>query len=176
MRFENYLNEVKNMEKTMIGFGVDNNYFISLASKIKEILDKKGLSYEEVKEKHVTIAQIPGKYPKDNLIRDINKIKTNVTFKPKSLGIFKGIMVDNDFIVVEYSSSDKYKAIFNYIASKYNVRMFPGGIRIHISLFKIPRNSMEVSELESIKKLPKIQASSVELFNNKFSIEYKKEK
>ena len=177
MRLEKYINEKKMLSGTMIGFGVER-------SRIKNILDyvESWMKRYEIESKmntefHFTLAQITGKYRKDELVREMDKISANITFKPKQVSMLKGVNVKRDFIVLEYKSNNKYVNELKEIASKYEVRMF-GSIRPHISICNMEQNKMDKKLFDDIvysfPKLPLMKVENIELWNNKFEMEYAK--
>ena len=168
--------EAKKMDNTMIGFGISKRDFKRLSSYIKSWLIRYKIDYDEIKAPHFTIAQITGTYEKDELIREIHSIDSDITFKPKSLKIFRGKNIPKDFIVLEYKPNDEFVKLFKDIQSKYEVRYF-GSIKPHISLFTIEPNAMTdelFKDLEySLPKIPVVKPINKELFNKKFEVEYK---
>ena len=172
----NDISEVKNMSNTMIGFGIPKANLKKLSSYIKSWLIRYEIDYEEVKEPHFTIAQITGKYEKDELIREIHKIDKNMTFKPKGIKIFRGKTITKDFIVLEYKPNNEFVKIFKDLQSKYEVKYF-GSIKPHTSLFIIEPNVMTdelFSDLEySLPRIPSLRPINKELFNKKFEVEFK---
>ena len=179
MRLTRFINEVKMMDKTMIGFKIDPHSFTSIIKKISNILKNSNIHYEVIKDHHITIAQIVGKNPKDDIIREINTIK-GLKFKPKGISKIYGPIVKKDFIAIEYRINDKYINIFKEIAHKFDVRLFIGGPIPHISIIKAEPNLISdslfdviLSEIKS--KLPLAIPDSVVLFNKKFQIEFEKD-
>lgn len=176
MRLENYILQEKfNMKGTMIGYEVDRKAFDSLADQIGEVLRDNNISYELITKPHISIAQITGKYPKDELVREMNKIKP-MRFNPKGLTMFWGFNVKKWFVVAEYKARPEFTEKFKEIASKYEVRSFPGGMKPHTSLMMINQDVSEdiQNQIKALgRKLPKIKTRGVALFNNKFQIEYK---
>jgi hypothetical protein len=176
MKFNKFLFKTKKMSKTMIGFKIDNIYFKKIENFMKNILNNKNIKYEDIKEKHITIAQITGKYDKDDLVRDVNIIKTNIIFKPKGIEIFKGINTNYDYIVLEYKTNTKFLNIYKRLSAKYNIKTFDKGPRAHISILRIERDSnLSIKDLQQHIKFPTVRPSSIELFNSSFEVEYEKE-
>lgn len=176
MRLEQYINEKYKMQGTMIGFEIDKNAFKNLSDQIGEILRDNNIPYELITKPHITIAQISGKYPKDELVREMNKIKPLI-FNPKGITMFWGFNVKKWFVVAEYKARSDFTEKFKDISSKYEVRSFPGGMKPHTSLMMINEDIPEdlQKQIKALgKKLPKIKTKGVALFNNKFQVEYKK--
>jgi len=175
-RFESYIIESKNMSNTMIGFGIPKSKLKQLSSYIKSWLIRYKIDYDEVKEPHFTIAQITGKYEKDELIREMHKINMDMMFKPVGLRIFRGKTIAKDFIVLEYKPNNEFVKLFKDLQSKYEVKYF-GSIKPHTSLFTIKQNAMTdelFDDLDySLPKIPNLKPINKELFNKKFEIEYK---
>ena len=175
MRLKKYIIETKKLEKTMIGFNVDDTSIKNISHLISNILLENNISYETITKPHISIAQITGKYEKDELVRIINKIP-KVSFNPKSLTKFYGPNIKKDFIVIEYRQNDKYLEIFKDIAHKFDVRLFVGGMKPHVSLFMVEEGKLTDSIFDEIKKvakkLPKIKPRSVVLFNKKAQPEF----
>jgi len=175
-RFEQYLDEAKNMSNTMIGFGIEPNAFKRITSYIKSWLIRYKIDYEQVKEPHFSISQIVGTYSKDELIREIHKIDSNMNFKPKDLKIFRGKNIPKDFIVLEYKPNDKFVKAFKTLKGKYEVRDF-GSIKPHISLFTIEPGAMTDELFDDLKfslpKIPTVKPVKKALWNKKFKVEYK---
>lgn len=175
MRLYNYITEKYNMSGTMIGFEVDRNAFNSVSDEIGEILRDSNIPYELITKPHITIAQITGKYPKDELVREMNKIKP-VRFNPKGITLFWGFNVKKWFVVAEYKNRPEFTEKFKEISSKYEVRSFPGGMKPHTSLMMINEDIPEdiQNQIKALgRRLPKIKTRGVALFNNKFQVEYK---
>ncbi len=180
MKFFNYINEILSLEKTMIGFSIKTYSLSKVINHLKEILFNYNVrEYEIIKDPHITIAQITSKVPKDEIIREIDKIKINFEFKPKKLKVLHGKFVPFDFITIEYKKNDNFKNIFNLLSSKFDVIRFPGGNIPHVSLIKIPKNLISDNEFfETIEnlniKLPRIKPVSIVLYNKKYEVEYEK--
>ena len=176
MRLQQYINEKFNMTGVMIGYEVDKNAFKSLSDQIGEILRDNNIPYELIVKPHISIAQITGKYPKDELKREMDKIKP-VKFNPKGITMFWGFNVKKWFVVAEYKARPEFTKKFKELSEKYEVRSFPGGMKPHTSLMMINEDIPEdiQNQIKSLgKKLPKIKVRGVALFNNKFQVEFKK--
>jgi len=178
MRLNRYIDEAKYMEKIMIGFDFSNNMFKKITNQIGDILKENSIQYEEIKDKHISVVQIIGKYPKDDIIREINSVR-KIKFNPKELSKIYGPFVKKDFIVIEYKTHDEYIHIFKDIADKYDIRLFIGGPRPHISLMKTEPKLIPDKLFNFIKEnvdsvLPRILPSSISLFNKEARIDYTK--
>ena len=177
MRFNDYIEEAKMMKNTMIGFSVKGSSLSRLFKYIESWLVRYDIKHDKVKDPHFTIAQITGNYPKDELVREINNIQKDITFNPKRVRLFRGVNVPKDFIALEYKPNDKYVKLFKDISGEFEVRNFPE-IRPHISLFSVEKKGVSDLFFEDIKQnmpsLPKLKAEDVELWNNKFELEYTK--
>lgn len=177
MRLRYYLTEKKKLSNTMIGFEVDPGRFKRVSDYIESWLVRYDIKYERVKNKHFSIAQITGKYRKNDLTREVNSIDKNIKFKPRDIQIFRGKNVPKDFIVARYYPHPKFVQIFKEIASKFKVRYFDE-IAPHVSLFTIEQGKMSdkifKEMLFSIPQLPKVKPTGKDLFNRSFKVEYKK--
>lgn len=160
----------------MIGFGVNKHSFKQISDYIKSWLYRNDIKYEEIKSPHFSIAQIIGTYDKDDLVRYIYQIDDDISLNPKDIKIFRGRMVPNDFIVLEYKPHAKFVNAFKHIKSKYQVRDF-GSVKPHISLFKIQPNVMSdilfADMKQGLPKMPIVKPESKELFNDKFEVEFR---
>jgi hypothetical protein len=177
MRLEHYiLNEKYNMYGTMIGYEINRNVFKGVIKEISDLLQENKIGYDVIENPHITIAQITGKYAKDELKRDMDKIG-DLSFNPKGLTLFWGFNVKKWFVVAEYKVRQEFIDKFKELSEKYEVRTFPGGIKPHTSLVTI-NNDIPKDVLEKIrlfgKNLPKIRTEGVALFNNKFKMEYER--
>jgi len=177
MRLNNFIEESKMMKNTMVGFGVKTSNLSRLFKYIESWLVRYNIKYTQVKDPHFTIAQITGNYPKDELVREINNIQKNISFNPKRIRLFRGVNVPKDFIALEYKPNDKYVKLFKELSGEYEVREFPE-IRPHISLFSVEKEGVSDIFFEdmgrSMPPLPKLKAADIELWNNKFELEYTK--
>jgi len=177
MRFENYITEAKMMKNTMIGFGVQASRLTRLFKYIESWLIRYDIKHEQVKDPHFTIAQITGNYPKDDLVRQINDMHKDIIFNPKKVRLFRGVNVPKDFIALEYKPNTKYVELFKELSGEYEVREFPE-IRPHISLFSVEKKGVSDIFFEDMRRsmppLPKLKAEDIELWNNKFELEYTK--
>ena len=175
MKFKRFLIEAKMMTGTMIGLKLDQTQFKRVSDYIKSWFDRYDIDYKKTDHLHFTIAQIPGTYPKDDLIREMNKIVTNIKFNPKEITIFSGVNIKRDFIVLEYKPNFDFLENFNKIAERFEIRKF-GSVRPHISLFNVEQGSLDPKLFEDIKfslpRLPIVKSEGVELWNNKFQVEY----
>ena len=175
MKFKEYLDEAKIMKGSMIGFGVDKTRVKRLSSYIKSWLIRYKIDFDKVETPHISIAQIPSDYDKDELVRKVNDIKTGVSFNPKEIHIFRG--VEKDWIVIEYKANFKFIEAFQNVNADFNVKWF-GSIKPHVSLFSIEKDAMDDKlwheMLSALPPLPKVKAEKVELWNSKFKVEYMK--
>lgn len=174
MRLKEYITEKKWLKGTMIGFGVNPSDLTRVSKYVESWLIKNKIKYEKEKRPHFTIAQIPEKYPKDDLVREINTFDLNMRFKPVDLQVFYGTNVKKDFVVIEYKPNMKFLQYFNDIDSKFEIRKF-GSIKPHVSLFILEQGGMNGELLNDIKyslpQLPILKPTEIELWNNKFEIE-----
>ena len=178
MKFEEYLNEGKKMTGTMIGFGLSKNKLKSIIDYVESWMKRYEVDYEMTKNLHFTLAQITGKYEKDELIREIDKLsKGGIQFKPKGVSLFRGINIKRDFIVMEYKPNDKYINSFKEVAKELEIRKFES-VRPHVSICNIEQNKLDkklyVDMVFSFPKLPTMKAKEIELWNSKFAKEYKR--
>ena len=175
--FYNYINEKKMLKSTMIGFGLTKSNIEKISKYIESWLIKFNIKYEKITEHHVSIAQITDTIQKDEFVRLMNEInQKNYNFRPLKYTILKGRL--NDFIAIELDRTKEYIDLYNKIKSIYNVVEFKGGMKPHISLFKLDFNAIsdyDMAEiLKNVPKLNPISAKKLELWNNKFKIEYSK--
>lgn len=175
MRFEKYINEAKKLKGTMIGFGVNPSKLEEIYDYIENFLIRYNIDYTKQKNPHFSIAMIPGKYKKDELVREINKISKDIVFNPKGLSLFRGKNVKKDFITAEYKPNKYFIGVFKEISSKFETMKFEE-IRPHTSLFIVEQNSITdvfFKDMEyNIPKLPKLKPSAIELWNVKYEREY----
>ncbi|MFW6129854.1 MAG: hypothetical protein ACOC56_01645 [Atribacterota bacterium] len=179
MRLEQYLVELKKIERTMIGFSVNQSKLSNVYDHIKEIMFNHHIDrYEIIDDPHISIAQIPGKVEKDKLIRAVHSISKNVEFVPKKLKILEGKRVPFDFITIEYKKNNKFINDFNKIAEEFEVIKFPGGNIPHVSLFKLNKGQVSKDFIETIEelkiKIPYLKPTKVVMYNQRFELEYKK--
>lgn len=170
--------EAFKMSKTMIGFGFDGSKFNPLINHIKKILQEediwgfKDLTHQGI---HMSIAQITGRYEKDELKREMDKISKNVTFRPKGLELFWGPVVKRQFVVVEYRNHEYFKEVYERLADKFEVRKFKGGVRPHVSILSSKGDEISKDLWEHIRatapRPPKVKPIAIELFNQHAHIE-----
>jgi hypothetical protein len=174
MRLHRKLSEGKRLKGTMIGFGVDRNKVKRLQEYIGSWLDRYKIPNERVENPHISIAQIPDEEDKANLVRTVNNIKKGISFNPKEIHLFHGVV--KDFIVIEYKANMKFIDAFYEVSKDRPVKWF-GSIRPHVSLYSVEKNSIDnklwKEMLFSMPKLPKVKAENVELWNSKFEVEFK---
>lgn len=174
MKFSEYINEKKWLEGTMIGFKLDETKLKRIYDYIESWLIRYKIDYKKQDKPHFTIAQIPGEYSKDELIRSLNDLHLNIKFNPKGLTVFNGVNVPKDFIVLEYKANTEFVKAFKKVAAEYEVRKFPD-IRPHTSIFIIEQKSLPKNLLKDMKyslpKLPILKPKEITLWNNKFEIE-----
>jgi len=177
MKLKIFLDEAKNMDNTMIGFGIDKSSVKKIQDYIKSWLIKNKIKYKNIDSPHISIAQIPEKYPKDDLVRTINTIKKGIVFEPKDIILLKGKNGKDDYVVIEYKVNMDFINAFRKVEDDYVIRHF-SSIKPHISLFIIPTDSISSKTWEDIKysmpELQKIKAKEVELWNKNQEIEFKK--
>jgi len=176
MKLEKFLDEAKKMDNTMIGFGVNDISIKKLQKYIKSWLDKFKIKYDIVDKPHISIAQIPERYEKDELVRTVNTIKKGIIFTPKDLIIIKSKDGKTNYIVIEYNVNYDFIDAFKKIEDNYAVRYF-SSIKPHVSLVTIkddlPDNLWNDMRY-SMPPLQKVKAKEVELWNKDFEIEFKK--
>ena len=174
MKLKLYL-EAKKMGNTMIGFGVDKLKMKRLQNYIGSWLDRFNVSYDKIENPHISIAQIPDVEDKDSLVRTVQKISKGISFNPKQIHLFRGVV--KDFIAIEYKANDKFVNAFYDVSKDRPVKWF-GSIKPHTSLFSVEKGSIDdkmwKDMLYSMPKLPKVDAKKVELWNKKFEVEFKK--
>jgi len=175
MKFKNYLNEGKIMKGSMIGFGVDKSKVRRLQDYVGSWMKRYKIPSEKVANPHISIAQIPMDYDKDELVRKVQSISKGISFNPKEIHIFRG--VEKDWIVIEYKANFKFIEAFQEINQDFHVKWF-GSIKPHVSLYSIEKGAVDDKlwheMLYSLPKLPRVKAEKVELWNSNFEIEFKK--
>lgn len=175
MKFLNYLIEKKKLSSTMIGFGINDSDVKRQYDYIKDQLNKNKIRFDDVENKHISMAMIKEKVEKDELVRFINEISNkNLTFMFKDYTMLEGR--DWNFIVLEFKRSPQFLELFNKIDSKYDIVKFKDEIRPHSSLFKLKKGKLSFDMFNDIvKNAPKLKGvkpTKVELWNNKFDIEF----
>jgi len=88
MKFEKYINEAKPMKDIMIGFPIKETSIKRIRSYIKSFFIRNNITYEKVTDPHFTVVQITGTYEKDDIIREMNSLPSELTFNPDSRRIF----------------------------------------------------------------------------------------
>ena len=179
MKFKKYLNEIKWMNKTMLGYKVYLNDVKQISDIIKSFLDRKKIIYNQTMSPHITIAQIKGTYPKDKIVREMQILPSNFIMKPKKLKLLWGKNVKKWFITIEYTRSNEYKQAFKMVEDIFpDVVNFPGGMIPHVSLFSIEDKDFDLYIWNDIEQrnfsLPNIKLKEIQLFNNKFEVEFEK--
>lgn len=177
MRFKQYIIEKKWLKGTMLGFTINPNDIKRISNYIESWLKRFKIKYEKPEHYHFTIAMIPDKYPKDDLVRKLNDLKNlDIIFKPKDLQLFQGLNTPKDYIVLEYKPNMNFLKSFNEVADEFKVKRF-SNIRPHTSLFIIEKNSIDQNMMKDMKfsmpKIPTLKSKEVGLWNNKFEMETK---
>jgi len=177
MRLKKFLNELKVMEKTLIAFAVDNRKFKDLQSQIENLLKEYNINYKILTDNpHISVAQIVGKHPKDEIIRAMHKINL-VKFKPKELIKIYGSYTKKDYITIGYRANQVYQELFNKMREQFIVKLFPDGMKPHISLFSLVPNVLSNEIFQEIvkkigKSLPIIKPKDIVLFNKMHNVEF----
>lgn len=167
----------KKLQKTMIGYKVKYSDIEKLSEYIKSWLDRYNIPYKQNKDIHVTVAQIPGRYSKDKIIRTMQKLPSYITLSPKKLKLLYGQNVKKWFITIEYKKHEKYLLAHEKIKEQLpEVMVFPGGMKPHISLFTLDTSEVDPylwNEVTQRKpKIPKIKVTDLQLYNSKFAQEF----
>lgn len=173
MRYIKYLMDAKMMERTMIGLSIYKKPLTRLRKQIKSILDENNVDYEEVKDLHVTIAQIPGKYRKDELKRKMDEIAKRTSFKIRKVEPLWGQNVKKHFITLELAPNDVFIEMHNKVKEEFDIIIFPT-LKPHVSLF-IVNEKLQADVQNKLHQLTsgvRVTVSGITLFNNKFSIEF----
>jgi hypothetical protein len=176
MKLERYLTDGKKLEGTMIGYGIDEQPIKKLQKYISSWFIRHKVKHEIVDKPHISIAQIPERYEKDELVRTINTIKKGIIFDPKEVIILRGKDGKTNYIVIEYKVNFDFIDAFKKIDDNYAVRYF-SSIKPHISLVTIKGDipdNIWYDIMYSMPPLPKVKAKEVELWNKDFEIEFKK--
>lgn len=179
-RLKKYLNKDtgKKLQKTMIGYKVKYTDISKLSEYVKSWLDRYNIPYKQNKDVHVTVAQIPGKYSKDKIVRTMQNLPTNITLSPKKFKLLYGHNVKKWFITIEYKKHDKYLKAHETVKENLpEVMSFPGGMKPHISLFTLDVKEEVIYDIwneitQRDLKLPKIKVSDIQLYNSKFAQEF----
>jgi hypothetical protein len=176
MKLKQYLKEAKWLNKTMIGFKIDKSNLKRISDYIESWLKRYDVKYEKTKEPHFSIAQITSKEEKDELMRKMNELNTNISFSPKDLKVFHGANVNKDFIVLEYKPNKEFVDNFKKIEKDFKIRKFPE-IKPHVSLFNFEKGVLTDKLIDDMKyslpKIPKLTAKELGLWNDKFELEAK---
>ena len=177
MKLRKFLNEIKMMEQTLIAFAVDAKKFRDLQSRIEGLLKGYSISYNALtNDPHISVAQIVGRHPKDEIIRAMHKIGS-IKFKPKELTKLYGSYTKKDYITIEYRANQAYQELFNTVRETFMVKLFPDGMKPHISLFSLEPKILSDRVFKEIVKevgrsLPVIKPKDIVLFNKMHNLEF----
>lgn len=177
MRLKKFLNEVKMIEQTLIAFAIDGKKFKDLQSRIENLLKKYNIDYNLLThDPHISVAQIVGRHPKDEIIRAMHKIGL-IKFKPKELTKMYGSYTKKDYITIEYRANQAYQELFNSVREHFVVKLFPDGMKPHISLFSLEPRTLDDRIFKEIikeigKSLPVIKPKDIVLFNKLHNVEF----
>lgn len=175
MKLKHYLTEKKKLENAMIGYGIDDHIINPVIKHIKSWLVRYDISFEEIKEKHLTAAQILGTYDKDMLVRLTNDIDMDYVLTPKKIKILRGQRTPKDYIVIEYSARNEFVNSVKRISNELKTFKF-NKIIPHISLFVVDQNTVTDEFLEEMKNyipsLKKIRPKEIQIWNDKHEKEY----
>ena len=175
MKFEKYINEAKPMKDIMIGFPIKETSIKRIRSYIKSFFIRNNITYEKVTDPHFTVVQITGTYEKDDIIREMNSLPSELTFNPKGVRVFKSPRFKKDFWVLEYKPNNDFVKIFKELSEKYEIRKF-GEIKPHVSILTTPIEQVSPIMFNDIEKsmppLPKIKTKTLGLWNKNFSLDY----
>ena len=177
MRYYNYLNEAKYLQKTMLGYHIDYNQIKSTSLYIKSFFDRYNVKYNINTNPHLTIAQMTGKYEKDEIVRTMSELPVGFTMKAKKVKMLYGQFVKKYFVTIEYNRSVEYIYAHNLIRERFkDVKTFPGGMIPHVSLFNMEEKDIDPyiwNEIDQRKiNLPDISLNKIVLFNSKFLPEF----
>jgi len=175
MRLYDHLNEGKKLDNPMIGLGINSSDIRDISKYVKSWLIRYDIHFEEIKDYHLTISQILGRYDKDELARKIHDIEINYTMNPIGLKILRGKRVPKDFIVIAYSPADKFMRAVKEVSSEFKTFTFPK-LEPHISLFMVDQGKVTEQMMRDISKsapgLRRIKPIDVQLWNAKHEKEY----
>lgn len=177
MRLKKFLNDAKAIEQTLIAFAIDGKKFKDLQTQIEIILKEYNISYNIlINDPHISVAQIVGRHPKDEIIRTMHKIGS-IKFKPKELTKIYGSYTKKDYITVEYRANQVYQGLFNKVREQFLVKLFPEGMKPHISLFSLELNVLGDKVFQEIIKkvgrsLPVVKPKNIVLFNKMHNVEF----
>lgn len=177
MRFGNFINEGKWLQNPMIGFGIKSSDISEVQKWLKSELIQENIKYQEGDENHLSIAQIHGKYEKDELVRATHSISTKLQLVPVGLDILRGKRVPKDFIVITYKPNKEFVKDVEKLGDEFDTMKF-GTITPHVSLMMVKRGAISdelmKSLSESAPKLKTITPTEVQLWNIKHEKEYTK--
>lgn len=175
MRLNRYLTEAKKMDNPMIGYGIDASDIAKAKEYLISELTQENIKFQEIKDKHVTISQIIGRYDKDELVRMTNAIDEKVHLYPIGLKLLRGKKTPKDFIVIEYKPAEKFMKAVKEISDEFRTMKFPKVVP-HVSLFMVRRGAISDKLMESLDesapKLKRLSPSEIQLWNAKHEKEY----
>ena len=170
MRFLNYIQEDKMLDKTMIGYKVNLANIKPLQTSILDFCKHYKLSnFKTSFEPHISIAYITNNNDKSELIRTMHQLPKNFWFNPKELNVFLGKDKKTSYIVLELNKNKEFTEANKEIKDKFETSEFPGGMKPHISIGNIQNidDNLKNKFLSLKLILPKVKVESIDLYNDK---------
>lgn len=178
----------KELEGTLIAFGVNNKKLASLQEKILEKVSKIIDENRIIKEAnpHISVSFLTGSNSLVLLQKELDKICKKIPkFSVSKVSLFLGKRTDYDYICLQLQTPEYVKELTNQIYQETNTTPpeFKNGYISHITLFKIGKENLtkelrsKLSEtINSIfsSKVKKVTPDSVILFNNSTKVEIRK--
>lgn len=186
MRLKEYLNELKNISGTMIGYGLSERTLEPFVEYVRSWFDRYDIEYKEPMARHITIGQITSVHPKDEMVRIIDTIPIHTLFKPVGMTVFEGKMIPRDFFVIEYKPTKEFYEAHEILKNNFDIRIFGNRPKPHVSLFNVEKGSISPMLINDMMfhspNIPVLKPTRVELWNSrmdtddkmKFFIEYTK--
>lgn len=178
----------KELEGTLIAFGINNKKLSSLQEKIFEkvskIIDKNKIIKEA--NPHISVSFLTGSNSLVLLQKELDKICKKIPkFSVSKVSLFWGKRTDYDYICLQLQTPEYIKELTNQIYQETNTAPpeFENGYISHISLFKIGKEDLtedlrsKLSEtINSIflPKVKKVTPDSAMLFNKSAKVEIRK--
>lgn len=178
----------KELEGTLLAFGVNNKKLASLQEKILEkvskIIDKNKIIKEV--NPHISVSFLTGANSLVLLQKELDKICKKIPkFSVSKVSLFLGKRTDYDYICLQLQTPEYIKELTNQIYQETNTPPpeFKNGYISHITLFKIEKgflteelrsNLSEIIDSIFLSKVRKITPDSAMLFNNRAKVEIRK--
>lgn len=152
----------KVLEDVSIALDVSAEEVDKIQSKLARLLSKEKITYQRIKNPHVSTAYLIGQYDYSYLV-DTLKLLSNFEFKFKAskIEILKGATTKKDYIVLLLEPDEYFLKAVGIIEKESDIIKFSGGFKTHVSLFCVNQGSLKLEELEGINSL--ILGKSMEL-------------